>query len=777
MFAMPSILAANPTRVAAVLFAVVVGICPSGELRAQDIPLYEEEPFDRITLDEANDNEVLIVKPLDFPDRRVPTDKRGDDKLVIRLVDRPDTKYELFWHAIEKIELFEELVLDEANKLITAGKLDEAYSYLVFLRQQEHPPAGLDRSWQELLFADAKQAYRQEQYDRALAMLRELHARAPSRPGLDSVLGATTDKLVDKYLSEENYAAVRQLVGQLAEQYPDHPVVTTRRAALIKLASTALEKAKEAGRQSDWAEAARWCRRATEVWPALAGLRETAEAVHRRYPRVVVGVSALAPSPDPTRLIDRAARRSGRLLYRTLTEYAAPGVDGGHYECPVGELTLDMLEQDMILDLRPRLRFSPGDPELGPYDVARLFLEMADPGRSRFRPDWASLLSTVTVTGAAQVEAHLSRTHVRPDALLATVFAGHSVGPGSLPQPNGPYRIASQTDKESVYQAAPEYFDAVEGQPQEIVERLFADSGKGVRALRRGEIDLLERVPAWRLDSVRSDKRLVLESYAVPLVHCLIPNLNKTPTSNRTFRRALVYGVHRRGILDKLSGNGAITGCRVLSGPFPAGQTAGDPLGYAYDADIEPRPYDPRMAIALGATGLAEVESQMGEEAKIERPARLVLAHPPGEIPAMACIDIKRQLELIGLAVQLRPLDAIPARIPADVDLMYVEMALWEPLVDAGRLLGNQGPAGRANPYIRLALRRLAEASDWQAAHARLRQIHRLAHDDVTVVPLWQLVDRFAHRNSLQAVGSDPLGLYQNVERWQPGFEHPGDEE
>ena len=37
-----------------------------------ETPLYEEEPYDQITLDAANDNTVFKVKPLDLPDRRTP---------------------------------------------------------------------------------------------------------------------------------------------------------------------------------------------------------------------------------------------------------------------------------------------------------------------------------------------------------------------------------------------------------------------------------------------------------------------------------------------------------------------------------------------------------------------------------------------------------------------------------------------------------------------------------------------------------------------------------
>lgn len=753
-------------------------------LSVAEEPLFEQEPYDQITLDENNGNAVLKVKPLDFPDRRVPANPRPGAKLTIRLLDQPGKKYEVPWYSIEKIDLFEQLVLKKANELVAAGKFEEAYDYFRFLLEKDPSLPGLERSWQDYLFAEAGDSFRRERYDRALATLRELYARAPKREGLDTALGATTDALVKHYLSIENYAAARQLLRQLAEQYPKHPTVAEHVASLKRLAAEAMEKARDAGRQEDWSEAHRWCRRAADVWPSLAGLRQMTEAVHKRYPRVVVGVGALGNAPDPVHPADWAARRIGRLLLRTLTEYAGPGVDGGHYECPVGELELDMLEREMVFDIRPGIHWMPGDAELTSYNLSRLLLAMADPGRPAFQPEWAALLSSIEIAGTHRLTALLSRSHVRPEALLTGVFALDPAGDGG-PEPleNGPYRIDSQHDGEVVYHVRPGYFAAIPTQPRELVEREFADGAEAVRALIHGEVHVLDRVPAWRLDALRGREDVTVSRYVAPTVHCLVPNLRKAPTSNRTFRRALVYGIYREAILDRLTGGSPPAGCQVLSGPFLAGESAADPLGYAFNPNVTPRPYDPRMAIALATAGLKEVakaagdQTAGGEETSPAKPPALVLAYPPGEIPRIACAEIRRHLKLIGLEIELKELiDGVPETIPADVDLMYAELALWEPVVDARRVLGERGIGGACNPYIGLELRRLDRADDWKSVHAHLRRIHRLVHDDVSLVPLWQLVDHFAYRNSLKGIGAKPVSLYQHVEQWQLGFEYPGDE-
>jgi ABC-type transport system substrate-binding protein len=273
--------------------------------------------------------------------------------------------------------------------------------------------------------------------------------------------------------------------------------------------------------------------------------------------------------------------------------------------------------------------------------------------------------------------------------------------------------------------------------------------------------------------------------------------MRKPLTAHRAFRRALVYGIHRQAILEQLLGGVESEGCRVLGGPFPARLSLDDPISYARDPGVEPRAYEPRLAIALAEVGRREVAAaQQKELTAAEKqkeppgtdqrdhashgaasvPARLVLAHPPHELARLACTSIQRQLELIGVAIELRELSgAAPAQIPEDVDLLYAELAIWEPLVDAPRLLGEDGPAAGCSDYMSLALRQLQRAAEWQQVREILHRIHRLAHREVAVVPLWQLTEHFAYHKSLRGVAARQVSLYQNVEQWQCDFRYPAE--
>ena len=111
---------------------------------------------------------------------------------------------------------------------------------------------------------------------------------------------------------------------------------------------------------------------------------------------------------------------------------------------------------------------------------------------------------------------------------------------------------------------------------------------------------------------------------------------------------------------------------------------------------------------------------------------------------------------------------------PADdvkYDLLYTELAVWEPIAEARRLLGPQGLASGGGPLMTMALDELARAENWNQARARLHEIHRIAHYDLPLVPLWQTANYFAYRKSLDGIGDTPMTLYQNLDSWRKEFE------
>ena len=124
------------------VLAVTIGLLPADTLFAQKKPapppkpveppkaLIDRDPFDRLILDAANKNAVVEVQALPF--RRMPGNR--EDSIRVRLVSAPDKQYDVSWKAIEEIKFFEEILMEEGERLMKEAKYNEAFEYLDFVR-------------------------------------------------------------------------------------------------------------------------------------------------------------------------------------------------------------------------------------------------------------------------------------------------------------------------------------------------------------------------------------------------------------------------------------------------------------------------------------------------------------------------------------------------------------------------------------------------------------------------------------------------------------------
>ena len=203
--------------------------------------------------------------------------------------------------------------------------------------------------------------------------------------------------------------------------------------------------------------------------------------------------------------------------------------------------------------------------------------------------------------------------------------------------------------------------------------------------------------------------------------------------------------------------------------------TVNDVLGYAYKQELQPLPYEPRLAVVLATSArtslakhaLIEAGEKNPQVAELPKPEPLILLHPTDAVARTMCGAIKRQLDAVGIPIELKE-ESTTNESPWD--LRYAELCLWEPVVDARRLLGPDGLAGRCSPAMNMALRELDSATNWSDARARLQRIHQLAFDDLPVISLWQTINYFAQRESVTGISREPVSLYQDVAEWQLSF-------
>jgi ABC-type transport system substrate-binding protein len=365
------------------------------------------------------------------------------------------------------------------------------------------------------------------------------------------------------------------------------------------------------------------------------------------------------------------------------------------------------------------------------------------------------------------VQLQFNRAYVRPEAML------------QIPPPVdsrrfelaefAPSQVVFSTRQGLANSSAP----SAAGGLRAVVEQTMTDDEQAVNALVTGAIDLLDRVPPWQIERLRSVKGIRVESYRLPTVHVLIPNMNRPLLAKREFRRALCFGIDRRGIVSSvLLGGKSMAGYEAISGPFPTGTSLSDPIRYAYNNRIAPRSYEPRLAAILSTIAWAAINNPTGkkEDAPAELPPlpELKLAHPNEPLARVACQSIQMQLEKAGIKVELTEFTADQLLTGAvDCDLRYAELAVWEPLTDARTIMGTSGITGSTtSPYVQSALRKLDEATNWNDVRTRLGELHDIAHHELPVIPLWQTVNYFAYRESLRGIGETPVQLYQNIESW-----------
>ncbi|NLF71165.1 MAG: hypothetical protein GX575_19210 [Candidatus Anammoximicrobium sp.] len=748
----------------------------------QDVPeekpppkkFYQLEPYDVITLDKVNEHKSLKIMPLPF--RQVPPQVKRVGKIRVRLLEDRANEYEVAWRNIDKVDFFEELVLQEAAQVVaeavsltTAGKLadaqqkyDEAYEFYQFLLRHYPHTQGLPAAVQDYLYLNAGSLFRVGRVEEAFAILEELYNQnreyrfqGGPQTGL-AALERVGERLIGSYADAQNYRGARMLLERMQRDFGSNlKVVAEWRDKLIAIAAAKRDEAAAHLAAKRFREAHETGQEMLRIWPTLPGGREVVVEIARQYPLVVVGVSQPALTCDATSLDDPAARRCGQLMDRTLVEFIERSPEGGAYASPWGTVQQSADRSQLIFELRPQ-----GSVAYTGYDLSRELLALANPASPAYRPAWASLTARVQVENVRRVRVHLRHPHVLPQALLQVRLS--SSGPLGVR-----YQMVSQAEGEMRFE--PTADRAAEPSPV-IVERHYAEPRKAIEDLRKGKLDALDRLLPSDAARLRSDESLTVGAYAFPSLHVLLPNREHPFLANRVFRRALLYGINREvilqaGLLDK----NKVEGTRVLSAPLPAGVTANDPAAYAYDEAIQPLPYDPVMSAIL----LKLADQQLGAAAdNRQEPApelkELVLVHPAGEMPRFIAKQIQTQLGVIGVRCALRELPAGRQR-PADgkFDLLYVQLQMREPLVDVGGLFGPGGIAETTDPYLSLTLRRLNEAGNWKDARDLLHELHRLLYEDVTLLPLWQMIDYFVYQRGLTGVPDRPISFYQNVERWR----------
>jgi hypothetical protein len=717
--------------------------------------LMHREPFDVVVLRERPPREVEVL-PLDFPGRKVPITPAAGTSLQMKLLPDPENAYHALWSDVVEVRLFENMVLAEARKLADDGHFDDAFAVFSFLNTRYPTLAGLADAEQHAVKREAEQAIAAERWEHALALCLRFNELKARNPDLAKILPPTVQGLVDKRIQERHLAAARRAVDVLASLLPEDSMTTTLNGKLSAAVADQVRQAEQNLSAGDALAAQDLLVGALALAPAHAQAKELLEKAVAARPRVVVAVSG-PPAFEEDRSFSLArgdawnARRVAELISGPSLRLAA-SQNGTAFQYQAGWARWAADPNDALL----------GElvvPAGSAYEIAQTLLAAADPEAVDFQRSWADLKPRIEVVVPDRVRIEFTKLHPRPEAIVGAIFDAAARAGGFAS--SGSYRLLndSDTDVTRRYERVRDTSSAVGGLA-EIVERRFTDEEEAVAALRVGEVDVVDRIAPWQLASLRGQREVQLVRYAPLSVHCLTIRSRHPLLASAEFRRALLYAIDRESILKHhLQVADQNEGTRPASGVFSRGRTPDDPLGYADDAGLTPRPYDLQAAYIL-----SRLAPGSGTPVAAER--RFVLGYPTNLTALRACEQIRRYWLRIGVDVELRPL-ATMSNAPDEIDLLYTVVAAPEPLIDADRLFGAGGIVPQAERQMLAPLRQLAAAATFSEARSALYEIQRTVHEQAIVLPLWQINEYAAKRTRLTVGPAAPLTLYQYVDQWR----------
>lgn len=749
---------------AALLLLCNSALAQDQALEISDPPLIDQQPFDLITLKGTAGGGSFKVAPLPFPNRQLPPRPADTEKLenLILLKVGESRRYEILWKDIERIELFEQRIYDEAQQKLKSGDFVEAFMNLSYLLKNYPNMPNLEGLRRDFLLQSAGAMFRSQEYRQTLSALEELHQTAPDFQGetVNRVLSRVADSLINTYYQSNQLGNVKKLHKRLKDTYgSDLPVVALWDKRLQEMADAKKAQAESLISKQQFREARSAAAAMLEILPNTAEAKKLVQEINRRHPMIRVGVMQRSTELDPSSLVNWPARRAGALTNQPIFQFLKTGSEGGRYGFALGTFRQSDDRQELVLSLEPNAQ-----PTLDAFGLSQILLERADINEPTYDASWSAILESVTVNSAKQVTIKLKRPNVLPHALLQWTLPDNNIH-GALP---GNYKLGDVDSKETSYVirgAKP-----TNGQPIEIVEIFYDDPKLAVNDLLRGELDVLDQLYPADAKRLAIDPRIRIGAYALPTVHMLVPISDSPYLAKDKFKRALLYGTNRSGMLsgELLNSTRAEDG-RLISGPFPVGTGSSDQLSYAYDPSVQPNGYNPQLAKLLFVMTQRELdEAAKKSDTPPPKLEKLTIACPDFEFARVAVQAMIQQWSNVGIHAEMVILPAGKSYDPnTPCDLLYVTATLWEPATDIERLLGENGIAATDNPFIVLALEKLRGARNWKEVRNNLQDIHRLIDYHLPILPLWQVTDRFAASRYVEGLEDALVSLYENVEQWR----------
>ena len=808
----------------------------------------EDKEFDWVVLVNQAETErrVIVVNPI-FPrpdtilklaeeyrqvDNSKPQNADEREKRIIRLkelqrilVTLPGnfvTEYALPVNQIDRIILFEDLMLQRVDQLLNAGEIRKAYEILL---QVENEIPNWEKSvplHERLMLIESTQRAQAGDIYAALALLDEVAERNINNPELRPRLGQIVAPMIDEALSNEDFRRARYLIGRVRRVFPDHELMSQANDRMQKLAADVMYQASLKTEQKQFAEAADLAWQAESAWPSAGNARATFARCVARHQVLRVAVEDFDGQklvfPSPRESLERLSELVEVPLFEPSSADELTYFRSSYFELwdPTD------LGREVVFSLRETRPYWQSQRMLTANDIAEALGQRIDPALPLFSPRLASFVREISVRSPSELRIRFSRVPLSIESLLrfpatgrpAQASGGREPSEDSSPadNPDGNETTTSADTHAPVVlstrftqvrsdpsgrsfvrrQPEPDGLDPSQYHVAEIRERSFTDRSTLLQAVIRGEIDYLPHLLPWEVDAFKASGDFDTKPYAIPITHVIAFNPMSERITSAQMRRALSFAVNREEILRSIVlQDESMRYGRPTSAAWHLGSYATNPgeqipefnlrlaftMRYAAERQLQltelKRLLDAAKAEAK-QNGTTIGTTQFMKETKVDyiKLPRLRFVVEPDPTAIAAAERIMVYWQKIGIEVDLIPGDRPGETLTdADWDLCYRQVRMEEPLLELWPLLTNDtsfdvNRLALFPDWMRQELIGLDYAGSFLDAQSRLHDIHSRMAAQAFVIPLWEVDDFAVWRKSVIGTPDSPMSVYQNVERW-----------
>jgi len=364
---------------------------------------------------------------------------------------------------------------------------------------------------------------------------------------------------------------------------------------------------------------------------------------------------------------------------------------------------------------------------------------------------------------------------ILPRHLLASVprgeLATHAFG--RSPVGCGPYRLEKWKSGQYVELVADDHFYGVRPVVDRLIFKFVPDMVTLMTQLKKGEIDMLESVPAEQQKSLREGYPDV-EVYRNPSrrIDFVAWNTSRAPFSDARLRRALTMAIDRGEIIEVVWGGNAVE----CTSPIPS-------ILWAYDPGIAPVPFDPDGARAeLAALGWSDHDGD-GVVDRDGTPLAFELITNSGNTQrADICTLVESFMRRVGVKVSIRTLEfktVINKLFDGDYDACVFELKMATKVDITSNWHSSAFPRNGynfsfyRNPEVDTLIERARVMCNPEAARPLWSRVQRLIYEDQPFTFLAVPDDVTALDRRFCNVRPNAISFMANVNEWKVGADCP----